>query len=223
MAIKAGRVGVNPLDVDPISGRINSSSTEGYTKAEADDKFLAKSDASDTYETKSDASTALAAKQPINLQVPIPMLDGTKLTVESALQGLNTEKANAETTYSKTQANDKFVDKVVGDVNAVFLNVLYGTAENSVNIDTLNKPRGYLMRIQNGLQFSGTLPSNIGGVNAFILLGFSSIVSGDKVEYGCQLLIPFGASGKIYIRQNNFSASGTDWNDWKEIIATAIV
>lgn len=30
--------------------------------------------------------------QPINLEVPITMLSGTKLTVESALQGLNTEK-----------------------------------------------------------------------------------------------------------------------------------
>ena len=112
MAIKAGRVGVNPADVDPISGRINSSSTEGYTKAEADDKFLAKSDASstylsqlnaaDTYETKTDASTALAAKQPINLSVPISMLVGSQLvsktTVESVLATMDGAMTNGELT-----------------------------------------------------------------------------------------------------------------------------
>ena len=87
MALKAGRVGVAPDQVDEF-GKINSEATEGYTKQEADAKFETQTHAASTYETKSDA----AALQPINLLVPIEMLDGTKLTVESALQGLNTEK-----------------------------------------------------------------------------------------------------------------------------------
>ena len=91
MSLKAGRVGVNPADVDPISGHINSSGTDAYTKAQADDKFLSKSDAASTYESKSDASTAHNLLQPKTLAVPIEMLLGTKLTVESALQGLNEE------------------------------------------------------------------------------------------------------------------------------------
>ena len=42
MSLKAGRVGVNPADVDPIDGHINSSATGAYTKQEADDKFQTK-------------------------------------------------------------------------------------------------------------------------------------------------------------------------------------
>lgn len=92
MSLKAGRVGVNPSQVDPVDGSILSSSTSGYTKQEADAKFLTQSDAASTYESKSDANTAYAALQPKTLAVPISMLGGTKLTVENALQGLNTEK-----------------------------------------------------------------------------------------------------------------------------------
>lgn len=92
MSLKAGRVGVNPSQVDPVDGSILSDATSGYTKQEADAKFLTQTDAANTYESKSDASIARAALQPKTLAVPISMLDGTKLTVENALQGLNTEK-----------------------------------------------------------------------------------------------------------------------------------
>ena len=85
MSLKAGRVGVAPDQVDEF-GKINSEVTDAYTKQEADAKFETKTHASSTYETKSDA----AALQPKTLAVPIEMLDGSKLTVESALQGLNT-------------------------------------------------------------------------------------------------------------------------------------
>ncbi len=81
MALKAGRVGVAPDQVDEF-GRIKSEATSGYTKQEADAKF----------ETKSDAVAALAEKQPILLSVPIELLSGSVLTVEDALQGLNEEK-----------------------------------------------------------------------------------------------------------------------------------
>lgn len=55
MALKAGRVGVAVSEVD-LFGRINSDSTSGYTKAEADAKFLNKVDASSEYLTQSGAS-----------------------------------------------------------------------------------------------------------------------------------------------------------------------
>lgn len=87
MALKAGRVGVAPDQVDEF-GHISSEATSGYTKQEADAKFETQTHAASTYETKSDAATL----QPITLSVPIEMLSGTKLTVESALNGLNESK-----------------------------------------------------------------------------------------------------------------------------------
>lgn len=101
MALKAGRVGVAPDQVDEF-GHISSEATSGYTKQEADAKFETQTHAASTYETKSDAVSALAEKQPILLSVPIEMLSGTKLTVESALQGLNEVISEDVTTAFKT-------------------------------------------------------------------------------------------------------------------------
>ena len=80
MALKAGRVGVAPDQVDDF-GKVKSEATSGYTKQEADAKF----------ETQTAAAAALAGKQPIQLSVPIEMLQGSVLTVEEALNTLNTE------------------------------------------------------------------------------------------------------------------------------------
>lgn len=80
MSLKAGRVGVNPADVDPINGRINPSSIEGYTKAQADAKF--------------ETQEAAAALQSKTLAVPIHLLDGSALTVETALHGINNDFQN---------------------------------------------------------------------------------------------------------------------------------
>ena len=88
MSLKAGRVGVNPADVDPIDGHISPSSVDSYTKAQSDAKFETQTHAELTYETKSDA----AALQPIRLSVPIELLHGSVLTVEEALNGLNEEQ-----------------------------------------------------------------------------------------------------------------------------------
>lgn len=84
MALKAGRVGVAPDQVDEF-GKISSEATEGYTKQEADAKFETQTHAVSTYETKADA----AALQPIQLSVPVELLSGSALTVESALHGLS--------------------------------------------------------------------------------------------------------------------------------------
>lgn len=85
MSLKAGRVGVNPADVDPIDGHISPSSMSGYTKEEADAKFETQTHAVSTYETKTEA----AALQPKTLTVPISLLSGSKLTVEDTLKGLS--------------------------------------------------------------------------------------------------------------------------------------
>lgn len=91
MALKAGRVGVAPDQVDEF-GEIKSNVTSGYTKQEADAKFETQTHAASIYETKTDADTALAEKQSIRLSMPIELLSGSALTVEDALQGLNVEK-----------------------------------------------------------------------------------------------------------------------------------
>lgn len=44
MSLKAGRVGVNPADVDPISGHVSPNAIGLYTKAQADDKFFDRSE-----------------------------------------------------------------------------------------------------------------------------------------------------------------------------------
>lgn len=141
MSLKAGRVGVNPSQVDPVDGSIKSSATGAYTKAEADAKF----------ETKSDATTALAAKQPINLVVPIEMLSGTKLTVESALTGLNSDKCNNDVN-STTSLNYIKVDETDLYFVLTFTADFVVTLEASTWLDiyTFSKQveatRGVLMR-----------------------------------------------------------------------------
>lgn len=138
MSLKAGRVGVNPSDVDPVSGHINSSSTDAYTKAQVDDKFLSKSDAgstylsktdaASTYESKSDASTAHNQLQPKTLAVPIEMLSGTKLTVETALQGLNDIVSVADA--AATIDND-FTANTVMNTLRKFGNIVFFCYSNS--------------------------------------------------------------------------------------------
>lgn len=84
MAQRAGRVGVNPADVNPVTGHVNVEVPGNvYTKTQVDNKFLTKTKAASDYQGK-------------NLAVPIQMLDGTKLTVEAALQGLNSQKQNMQ-------------------------------------------------------------------------------------------------------------------------------
>ena len=118
MSLKACRVGVNPAQVDPVDGSIKTSATGAYSKAEADAKF----------ETKSDATTALAAKQPINLVVPIEMLEGTQLvpktTVESIFATMNNAMTNAELTDAVKLIS--IIDAIVStNIFATDGNILY--------------------------------------------------------------------------------------------------
>ena len=145
MAIKSGRVGVNPVDVDPVSGRINPSATDAYTKAQTDDKFLSKTDAASTYESKSDASTAHNLLQPKTLAVPIEMLSGTKLTVETALQGLNTELTDAVTVNSGSLTSDFTINenltkiKKQGKICCIMITLTGVTANANTALATLSE------------------------------------------------------------------------------------
>ena len=84
MAQRAGRVGVNPVDVDPVTGHVNVEVPGNvYTKTQVDNKFLTKTKAASDYQAKA-------------LSVPIELLDGSALTVEAALQGLNSQKQDKQ-------------------------------------------------------------------------------------------------------------------------------
>lgn len=161
MALKAGRVGVNPADVDPIDGHISPSATGGYTKQEADAKFETQTHAAETYETKSDA----AALQPKTLAVPIEMLSGTKLTVESALQGLNAstteEYLDFTTDYSDKLEN--YYNKVVKKGNLVVVTFSF----DAITVDAYDT----ILTVP-----ASCRPSNT--INCFFLTSNSSIVAG---------------------------------------------
>lgn len=97
MAQRAGRVGVNPADVNPVTGHINVQVPGNvYTKTQVDNKFLTKTKAASDYQTK-------------NLSVPIELLDGSALTVEDALQGINSEVNDI----------DSIVDTAVIDISNI--------------------------------------------------------------------------------------------------------
>ena len=84
MSLKAGRVGLATELVDEFGFlREDAPSGQYYTKTQADNKFETKTHVNNTFQKKT-------------LEVPIEMLSGTKLTVEEALEGLNTEKQNTQ-------------------------------------------------------------------------------------------------------------------------------
>lgn len=86
MALKAGRVGVHPSQVDLFGMIQGGGSGDSYTKAEADAKF--------------ETQTHAAQLQPITLAVPIHMLNGTVLTVEGMFAGDQDALTNKELTDS---------------------------------------------------------------------------------------------------------------------------
>lgn len=102
-----------------------------------------------------------------------------------------------------------------GILPQLHLNKLYGyDASSAINIDTIHKPLGYMIRvITTGSGLSGTVPSEIG--NALLIIGFSSMVN-NGVEFGAQIALGFGAD-KIAFRRAGYNASGGSWGAWKYI------
>lgn len=133
MALKAGRVGVAPDQVDEF-GNINSEATSGYTKQEADAKFETQTHAASTYETKSDATTALAEKQPIRLSLPIELLSGSALTVEDALNGLNAQSKPQTAVITSEKTLDENRLRKVGNIVFASLRFTSLTTENAYEL-----------------------------------------------------------------------------------------
>lgn len=130
MSLKAGRVGVHPDDVDPINGHLNPSAVDSYTKAQADAKF-------ETLE-------AAAALQSKTLAVPIEMLSGSKLTVESALQGLNNDKINNNGLKAETVTHKGVVVSYVRHGNVVMVSISGECSQNIVNGEVIAEaPAGF--------------------------------------------------------------------------------
>lgn len=76
MALPAGRVGVAKDQVDEFGNIIGGSAPDNvYTKTQCDNKFETKTHASNTY-------------QPVNIEVPLELLGGSQLTVETSLHAL---------------------------------------------------------------------------------------------------------------------------------------
>lgn len=76
MALPAGRVGVAKDQVDEFGNIIGGETPENvYTKTQCDNKFETKTHASNTY-------------QPKTIEVPLELLGGTQLTVETSLHAV---------------------------------------------------------------------------------------------------------------------------------------
>lgn len=105
MALKAGRVGVAPSEVDEFGQIIGEiTPTNVYTKTQADEKF----------ETQTNANTERAKLQPKTLSVPISMLEGSQLvpktTVEAVIQTMNNAMTNEELT-EKVSTSSRLTDR----------------------------------------------------------------------------------------------------------------
>lgn len=165
MSLKAGRVGVNPADVNPINGHIEPESIDSYTKAQADAKFETQIHAASAYETQTAAASEHALLQPKTLAVPISMLSGSKLTVESALQGLN-DSTNEEYLDFTTEYTDKlenYYNKVVKKGNFVIVTFSF----ENISVDAY----GTILTVP-----ASCKPSN--AINCFLLVSNSSIAAG---------------------------------------------
>lgn len=76
MALSAGRVGVAKDQVDEFGNIIGGETPENvYTKTQCDNKFETKTHAGNTYQTKT-------------IEVPLELLGGSQLTVETSLHAL---------------------------------------------------------------------------------------------------------------------------------------
>ena len=193
MALKAGRVGVAPDQVDEF-GNINSEATSGYTKQEADAKFETQTHASSMYETKLEAESALSAKQNVNLSVPIDLLNGSALTVESALKGISDIEnyvlsaldslVSLDSTNKHFRSNNKVIN--------CFLDFTVGESNITGNTDII-EASGYVSDVKKSyvVILRNVTDSNMVAAVAFLSLdgkiSFSSQLTASK-RYQCSLI-----------------------------------
>lgn len=131
MALKAGRVGVAPSEVDEFGQIIGEiTPTNVYTKTQADAKF----------ETQTNASTEYAKLQPKTLSLPISMLEGSQLvsktSVEQVIQTMNGGMTNVELT-NRLKTFSIPVDNVA--VNSEWGSAYTGTVSCDLGINLTGK------------------------------------------------------------------------------------
>ena len=173
MAQKAGRVGVDPSQVD-LFGKIvgGGGTSDAYTKAEADDKFLAKTDASNTYETQAHASSTYETKadaadlQPKNLAVPIHMLSGSILTVEGMFAGDQAALTNKELTDSLDEWSSASLVQ----------------SDNTVTFTGLNDTYGYDLYCSNKLIGVSSISKTGSGDNVTLVYTVTGATAGDSCK-----------------------------------------
>lgn len=90
MALKAGRVGVHPSQVDLFGKIVGGGSGDSYTKAEADAKFETQTHAAGTYESKASAEATYETKT--NAEATYETKSHAATTYES--------KSDAQTAYN---------------------------------------------------------------------------------------------------------------------------
>ena len=201
MALKAGRVGLNTELVDEFGYlKEDAPSGEYYTKTQADNKFATKTHVNNNFQKK-------------NLDVPIEMLSGSKLTVESALQGLNEEKfdraeqvvlgaKNLLPNNAKTQTING-VTFTVNDDGSVTAN---GTATANTSFYVLNKKTWNY----DADAILSSCPEN-GSDNSFRCQVYDYSTSQSYVDYGEGVTVPksvYGHSIDVFIRiANGYNAN----------------
>lgn len=112
MSMKAGRVGVNPSQVDPIDGSIQT----GYTKQEADAKFETISNASETYEPKADIGGLKFRNNDGTAQYQLPGGDWINFNSGGGLPSIDLSELSPSTTSRSTiivTARPDLIDEIV--------------------------------------------------------------------------------------------------------------
>lgn len=196
MALQAGRVGLNKDLVDEFGYlKEDAPSGEYYTKSQADNKFETKTHANNNFQKK-------------NLDVPIEMLSGTKLTVEAALQGLNEEKQNTtlDVPIEMLSGSKLTVESALQGLNVEKFNRAEQRVLGAKNL--LVYPYVNTTKTLNGITFTdngnGTITCN-GTATANADFDFMSYLSLNSLTTNNRLLLTGGISGSVllYTRKSN--------------------
>ena len=144
MALKAGRAGVRNDLVDEF-GNINSGATEGYTKQEADARFLNKVDAASEYLTQSGASATYETQT------------GAAATYETKTNAANTyeTQSHASSTY-ETQANASTAYSTLSGALPYYTDVVTQNNGKAV-FDNLDPSYGYDIEYVNSVLNNGVI------------------------------------------------------------------
>lgn len=122
MSLKAGRVGVNPADVDPIDGHISPSSVDAYTKQEADAKFSTKDELRIAI---NDIDLLMGSK--LNNVYGVMGENGAKNGLPLSLSALKSDTDNSGT-WTGNVYNKSNVDFTVNDDKSITINTGTGGA-----------------------------------------------------------------------------------------------